>query len=219
MLVARTVRAVRHPLGILPEIKPSAALNLQLNNGLALQASVGDQSAALIAGIDTDSADALVNLGTGGFVVRYLPEGKTATDGYLRTLVYQDSGLHVHLAIEGTLNSTAAALAPYPVAECSPEDLAMGGMTRRCEASGAGMSSYRLLPQSAGCASNVSEADDIFCLAEPSGLGHRICIVVSACAFRNQSNICRQPYCRAVAGSGDLSRGADTGRFSPRFCA
>lgn len=157
------------PSGILPGIKPSAALNLHMANGLTLQASVGDQSAALIAGIREDRAEALVNLGTGGFVVRYLPEGRTAADGYLRTLVYQDSRAHV--AIEGTLNSITAALAPYPTAECRPEDLAMDGMTRRCEASEAGMPSHRLLPQSAGCASNVSEADDIFCLAEPSGLG------------------------------------------------
>jgi DNA polymerase-3 subunit alpha len=34
------------------------------------------------------------------------------------------------------------------------------GMTRRCEASGAGVPSLRLLPQSAGFASNVSEADE-----------------------------------------------------------
>jgi DNA polymerase-3 subunit alpha len=36
----------------------------------------------------------------------------------------------------------------------------VGGMTRCCEASGAGMPPSRLLPQSAGSASNVSEADE-----------------------------------------------------------
>jgi len=127
------------PLEILPGIKPSAGLNLRLNNGLVLQASVGDQSAALIASVSEDSAEALVNLGTGCFVVRYSPDEKSRPDGYLQTLVYQDSALHVHLAIEGTLNSIAAALAPYPVEECIVEDLA--------------------------------EVGDIFCLAEPSGLG------------------------------------------------
>lgn len=127
------------PLGILPEIKPSAGLNLLLNNGLALQASVGDQSAALVASVSENRAEALVNLGTGCFVVRYSPDEKSRPDGYLHTLVYQDSALHVHLATEGTLNSIAAALAPYPVGECSVEDLA--------------------------------EAGNIFCLAEPSGLG------------------------------------------------
>lgn len=124
------------PSGMLSEIMPSTALNLHMVNGLTLQASVGDQSAALVAGIDEGRAEALVNLGTGGFVVRYLPEDKAATDGYLRTLVYRDS--RAHLAVEGTLNSIAAALAPYPAGECRIEELA---------------------------------SDDIFCLAEPSGLG------------------------------------------------
>ena len=128
---------------ILPEIRTSAGINLQLDNGLVLQASVGDQSAALIASVSEASvgnygAEALANLGTGCFVVRYLSDEKTASSGYLQTLVYLDSAQHAHFASEGTLNSIAAALAPYPVGECRAEDLA---------------------------------ADEIFCLAEPSGLG------------------------------------------------
>ncbi len=126
------------PLGILPEIKPSTGLNMPLDNGLILKASVGDQSAALIASVRQDQAEALANLGTGCFVVRYLPKMGAGLEGYLQTLVYQDSAQHPHFAIEGTLNSIAAALAPYPVGECRTEDLA---------------------------------ADDIFCIAEPSGLG------------------------------------------------
>lgn len=131
------------PSSILAEIKPSAGLNLQLDNGLTLQACVGDQSAALIASVSEDREEALANLGTGCFVVRYLPDDyfsaeKPALDGYLHTLVYQDGAQHAHFAIEGTLNSIAAALAPYPVGDCRIEDLA---------------------------------ADDIHCLAEPSGLG------------------------------------------------
>ena len=126
------------PAQILPEIKSSAGMNLQLDNGLILQASVGDQSAALIASVSEDSAEALANLGTGCFVVRYLSGEQTASKGYLQTLVYRDSAQHAHFAIEGTLNSVAAALAPYPVSECRVEDFAV---------------------------------DQIFCIAEPSGLG------------------------------------------------
>lgn len=126
------------PLQILPQIKPSSGLGLQLDNGLLLQASMGDQSAALAAGITPGQPEALVNLGTGGFVVCYLPGKLGVADGYLQTLVWQDVRGQTHLASEGTLNSIAAALAPYPVAECRVEDLA---------------------------------SDDIFCLAEPSGLG------------------------------------------------
>ena len=126
------------PACILPRILPSSELNLHLNQGLTLQASVGDQSAALIASVGASRTEALVNLGTGGFVVRYLAENEAAQAGYLHTLVYQDSLLHAHIASEGTLNSLAAALAPYPVGECRIEDLV---------------------------------AEDIYCLAEPSGLG------------------------------------------------
>lgn len=128
------------PIDILPQLKPSAGLNVPLHNGLVLQASVGDQSAALIASVGDDGT-ALVNLGTGGFVVRYAPSGDLSAasmHGYLHTLVYQDDKRHVRLAMEGTLNSIAAALAPYPVKECKISELA---------------------------------TLDIFCLAEPSGLG------------------------------------------------
>ena len=113
-------------------------MSLLLNNGLILKASVGDQSAALIASLANSQSDALVNLGTGGFVIRSLGKKEVAFDGYLQTLVYQNENQYVQFAIEGTLNSIAAALASYPVNECRFEDLA---------------------------------GNDIFCLAEPSGLG------------------------------------------------
>lgn len=126
------------PQQILPRITPSVGLDLPLRNGLLLQASVGDQSAALLSTIAEGQAQALVNLGTGGFVVRYLPAAQSAPQGYLQTLVWQDATQQMHYAAEGTLNSIAAALADYPVSACRVEELAN---------------------------------DDIFCLAEPSGLG------------------------------------------------
>lgn len=126
------------PMNALPQIVPSCGLYLELDNGLTLRASVGDQSAALVAGIAAGQPEALVNLGTGGFVACHLPGSRAAPAGYLQTLLWQDSKQQFHLAAEGTLNSIAAALAPYPVAGCRVEELA---------------------------------SDDIFCLAEPSGLG------------------------------------------------
>ncbi|MDH5553511.1 MAG: FGGY-family carbohydrate kinase, partial [Nitrosomonas sp.] len=126
------------PLSILPQIRPSTGLKLPLDNGMILNASVGDQSAALIACVTNNPTEALVNLGTGGFVMRYLATQNNTLDGYLLTLIYQDEKKQTHTAIEGTLNSIAAALAPYPVRQCQADDLAK---------------------------------NDIFCLAEPSGLG------------------------------------------------
>jgi len=131
------------PQQILPQIKPSSGLNLQLENGLVLQASVGDQSAALVASIAPDQPEALVNLGTGGFVVCYLPEGRSAPEGYLQTLVWQDAAQQVHLGSEGTLNSIAAALAAYPVAGCSVEELASDDIFCLSEPSGLGAPYFR----------------------------------------------------------------------------
>lgn len=126
------------PLTILPRINPSVGSAIRLDNGLMLQSSVGDQSAAFFASVGADSKAALVNLGTGGFVMRDMGQENSGQDGYLRTLLYQSRDLRTHIAIEGTLNSIAAALAPYPVKQCRFEALAM---------------------------------NEIFCLAEPSGLG------------------------------------------------
>ena len=131
------------PLHILPQIRPSSDMNLQLDNGLILQASLGDQSAALIASVKNDSAEALINLGTGGFVIRYHPEKINPPDGYLRTLIYQDPTRHAHIAIEGTLNSIAAALAPYPVSECRVEDLGTNNIFCLAEPSGIGAPYFR----------------------------------------------------------------------------
>ena len=137
------------PLAALAQIMPSAGLAIRLDNGLTLQASAGDQSAAFFASVGTDNTAALVNLGTGGFVMRDMTQEQEGVEGYLRTLLYRDGAAHARIALEGTLNSIAAALAPYPVAECRVEELAQ---------------------------------TDIFCLAEPSGLG--------APYFRNDLGIC-----------------------------
>ncbi|WP_027157124.1 FGGY family carbohydrate kinase [Methylobacter luteus] len=133
------------PLNWLPAITPSSGLNLTLNNGCTLQADIADQSAALIASIRPDSTEALVNLGTGGFVVRYLPEQvPMQIDGYLRTLVYEDSTSKTHTAIEGTINSIAAALAPYPYQDCRLENLAEAvQLFCTCEPSGLGAPYFR----------------------------------------------------------------------------
>ncbi len=90
------------PLTILPQIMPSAGLGMQLKNGLVLRASMGDQSAALVASIAEGRPEALVNLGTGGFVVCYLPESRRSVpDGYLQTLVWQDGARQAAPSLRG----------------------------------------------------------------------------------------------------------------------
>jgi len=126
------------PLAVLPQIKPTTPLNVPLNNGFTLQSSVGDQSAALLACVADNSDEALINLGTGGFVIRTLAPEAAVLKGYLKTLVCHEEHHPPRFAVEGTLNSIAAALAPYPVMNCHFDELARS---------------------------------DIFCIAEPSGLG------------------------------------------------
>ena len=131
------------PLSILPTIHPSSGLNVRLDNGLILQASLGDQSAALLASVGEAREVALVNLGTGGFVIRYLAADRSDADGYLRTLVFQDSSRQTHIAIEGTLNSIAAALEGYPVAACRIDELASNDIYCLAEPSGIGAPYFR----------------------------------------------------------------------------
>lgn len=131
------------PRGILPHIVSSADLNLRLNNGLTLQASVGDQSAALIASLGKNRDEALVNLGTGGFVIRSLAENEAAFSGYLHTLAYRAGKQPAQFAIEGTLNSIAPALAGYPVGDCRFKNLASHRIFCLAEPSGLGAPYFR----------------------------------------------------------------------------
>ncbi|TAJ77046.1 MAG: carbohydrate kinase [Gallionellaceae bacterium] len=131
------------PLHILPQIKPSDALAIRLDNGLMLQASMADQSAAFFACAGTDSKTALVNLGTGGFVMRDMAHDGQGPEGYLRTLLYSTETGSTHIAIEGTLNSIAAALAPFPAEECRVEDMATNDILCLAEPSGLGAPYFR----------------------------------------------------------------------------
>lgn len=131
------------PLTILPRIVPSRGINLRLQKGLVLQASVGDQSAAFYASAGTDAGTALVNLGTGGFVMRLMEVGQDAPEGYLKTLIYQDEKGKPHFAAEGTLNSIAAGLDPYPVNKCLIEELGSSDVYCLAEPSGIGAPYFR----------------------------------------------------------------------------
>ncbi len=127
------------PRPILPTIKPSVGLDLALPElGLTLQASIGDQSAACVAGLKQNHQAALVNLGTGGFVIHPCTSSALVSTGYLQTLLYQDAQRHTQFAIEGTLNSIASALAPYPTQDCRIDDLAENEFFCLAEPSGLG---------------------------------------------------------------------------------
>jgi glycerol kinase len=62
------------PQHALAKIQPSIGLNQNIIHNCILRSSIADQSAALIASVSSDANDVLVNLGTGGFVIRYMPK-------------------------------------------------------------------------------------------------------------------------------------------------
>ncbi len=131
------------PPTALPQIKPTTRLNVPLNNGFTLQSSVGDQSAALLGCVADNADEALINLGTGGFVIRTLAQETTAMKGYLQTFVCQEENHPPRFAIEGTLNSISAAVAPYPIMKCHFDELAQSEIFCIAEPSGLGAPYFR----------------------------------------------------------------------------
>lgn len=140
---AELCRLFNLPLEILPEIRDSQGINIPLKQGSVLQASLADQSAALLASIDENRNEALVNLGTGGFICRFID---TIGDnrGYLTMLVFRDRTRQSHYAVEGTLNSIGRALADYPCQNARWADGAgLEGLFCIAEPSGIGAPFFR----------------------------------------------------------------------------
>jgi glycerol kinase len=76
---------------------------------LSLTACTGDQSAAAFAFGRPEASSALVNVGTGAFVQRVVPDGAALPAGLLRSVLHADSTgvMHAH---EGTVNGAGSAL-------------------------------------------------------------------------------------------------------------
>lgn len=125
----------------LPAIGPSQDIGLPLIQGICLQASVADQSAAVLAATPGRGGEVLVNLGTGGFVCCFIDENfdMEKLGGYQKTLVYQDAELKSYFAVEGTINSIGRALKTFTCQNLS-------------------ISKQKVLK-------------DYYCVPEPSGLG------------------------------------------------
>lgn len=100
------------PRAALPECVPTrhgyGVLSLAAAR-VPLVACTGDQSAAAFASARPDPAFALVNIGTGAFVQRAVPDGAVLPEGILRSVLYADraAALYSH---EGTVNGAAAAV-------------------------------------------------------------------------------------------------------------
>ncbi len=98
------------PQHFLPEVRPTHADygRMKLGN-IPLLAVNGDQTAALLATNPGDENGALVNVGSGAFIL--LPTGKRLLhSGNLLTGLFRSCGEHTEYLLEGTVNGAGSAL-------------------------------------------------------------------------------------------------------------
>jgi len=98
------------PRQALPEIVATVASPLALTNGLRLHASVADQASSALAVLDPDDDCALVNLGTGGFVLRPVSNASVRRRGLLTAPILRSGQLGNRYVLEGTINGAGPAV-------------------------------------------------------------------------------------------------------------
>ena len=96
------------PRGVLPAIVTSQNQRWELDSGLILTASVADQPAAVLAALAARTDRALMNFGTGGFVLRPTGSVRRPLERYLcGPILAGPTGLW---ALEGTINGGGGTL-------------------------------------------------------------------------------------------------------------
>jgi glycerol kinase len=126
------------PLGGLPAIGDTRGLKWVLEGGVTVAATVADQGAAALAVLGDAPDAALVNLGTGGFVLRPVAGADARPPGYLFGPLSRAGG-HTAWAVEGTINAIGPAVTdlgpgptplpaedPSPTAFCLPDSAGVG---------------------------------------------------------------------------------------------
>ncbi len=116
------------PLRALPAIEPTADRSIEIGRTARLATSIADQSAALLAVSDPERPTALVNLGTGTFVLRDVASAARCA-GYLTGPILSDDARSTRYALEGPINGGGPALdrfgsGPTTLSERDPAPLA-----------------------------------------------------------------------------------------------
>jgi glycerol kinase len=126
------------PRSILPRIESTTGRREALTPGPVLAASVADQPSGALALLPDEDA-ALVNLGTGGFVLRLASRGDPRPPGFLVGPACAPAGGPVRYTVEGTINGAGNAVDrlgegptglsrddPSPEAFCLPDAAGLG---------------------------------------------------------------------------------------------
>ncbi len=101
-----------HP-DCLPEVRPSDALDAATPQGARFRTSLADQSAGLVGLTGADADTVLVNLGTGGFVLRPIDEPSARLPGYLTGILRADRAAPALYALEGAISGCGPAIDRY----------------------------------------------------------------------------------------------------------
>lgn len=98
------------PETILPSIKTTWGRNAPLEIGGIVCATIADQSASIIGAADATLGGLIINLGTGGFVIRPTGRKMLSAEKYLSFPVFQSPNNNIEFALEGTINAISDAL-------------------------------------------------------------------------------------------------------------
>jgi glycerol kinase len=120
------------PERVLPTVVPTTRARLPLECGLALAATLSDQASAALAVFDPRRDTALVNLGTGAFVLRPAERADLRIPGYLLAPIFGAADGSCRYALEGTVNGAGPAVdacgpgpTELPESDPSPESFAV----------------------------------------------------------------------------------------------
>ncbi len=126
------------PVECLPEIGPTSAMAVVLDNHLTITTSVADQAAGALAVLGERTDTALVNLGTGGFVLRVAPDAEKVPPGFLLGPTRLEDS-QIAYAVEGTINAIGptvegfgpgptlqTGIDPAPSGFCVPDSAGLG---------------------------------------------------------------------------------------------
>jgi len=117
---------------VLPAIRPTRRPPETLPGGRRVTVSVADQAAGALAVLDPCADGALINLGTGGFVLRNASGSAERRPGYLTASILGGSPVERRWALEGAIGGAGAAVdrfgrgpTPLPRHDPSPDAFAL----------------------------------------------------------------------------------------------
>ncbi len=123
------------PAAALPEIVATDGPSLELKDGLRLAASIADQASSALTVLGPQHDAALVNLGTGGFVLRPIPDATERLAGYLTAPILCSQRHGDRVVLEGTINGAGPAVDAFdpgptilPVDDPCPDGFAIPDM-------------------------------------------------------------------------------------------